>query len=58
MYKILVRKPQGKKQVWRPRIYEMDIGEVGCEDVDQIQVAGLGPVAGCCEHSDDYLCLL
>jgi phage baseplate assembly protein W len=37
-YKILARKPKGKRPLWRPRYgcdnIKMDVIETGCEDVD------------------------
>jgi hypothetical protein len=43
-YRVLVRKPEGKRPLWRPRRrwvdnIRMDIQEVGCEYVDWIGLA-------------------
>jgi len=43
-YKVLIRKPEGRKTLGRPsRIWEdnirMDLREIGCEGVDRIHLA-------------------
>jgi len=44
VYRILVGKPEGKRQVGRPRRrwennIKMDLQEVGCGDIDRIELA-------------------
>ena len=44
VYRILVEKPEGKRQLGRPRsrwedIINMDLQEVGCGGMDRIDVA-------------------
>jgi hypothetical protein len=54
---ILVRKPEGKRQLGRPRRrwednIRMDLAEIGWEGVDWMRLAQ-EPVAGCCEHGNE-----
>jgi hypothetical protein len=44
-YRLLVRKPDGKKRLGRPKCrwvdnIRIDLGEMGCDDVDWIGLAG------------------
>ena len=44
VYRVLVRKPEGKRQLWRPRRgwednIKMDFREVGCGGMDWIELA-------------------
>ena len=43
VYRVLVRKPEGKRPIGRPRCrwenIKMDLQEVGCEGMDWIDVA-------------------
>ena len=44
MYRVLVGKPEGKRQLWRRRRrrednIKMDLQEVGCGDMDWIELA-------------------
>jgi hypothetical protein len=55
LYKILIRKPEGKKPRGRPRQrrednFRMDLREIGFEG--RLDASGLryGPMAGFCEH--------
>jgi len=59
VYRILVRKSEGKRPLRRPRRRWEDnikivLQEVGCGDVDWIEVAhGKGQVAGTCECGNE-----
>jgi hypothetical protein len=59
LYKVLVRKPEGRRPLGRPRRrwedgISMDLREIGLEvcGLDST-VSGQGPVAGCCECGDE-----
>jgi hypothetical protein len=62
VYRVLVRKPEGKRPLGRPRhrwedgirIYLMEIGWGGGYGMDS-SGSGQGPVAGSCECSDEPL---
>jgi hypothetical protein len=59
-YKILVRKPEGKRQHRRPRQrweYNiiMDTGKIGWEGVDWMHLAQRGTMANSCEHENECL---
>jgi hypothetical protein len=54
VYRVLMRKPEGKRPLERPRRswedgIRMDLRETGWESVDWSQ----GPVAGSCEYGDE-----
>jgi hypothetical protein len=54
LYKVLVGKPEGKRPLGRPRHrwedgIRMDLGGCGLDST----TSGQGPVAGCCECSDE-----
>jgi hypothetical protein len=58
VYKVLVRKPEGKRPLGRPRRrwedgVRMDLREIGFGGVDWIRLAQDRPVAGCCECGDE-----
>jgi hypothetical protein len=58
VYKVLVRKPEGKRPLGRPRRrwedgIRMDIREIGWGCVLDSTGSGQGPVAGCCECGDE-----
>jgi hypothetical protein len=57
VYKVLVRKPEGKRPLGIPRRrwedgIRMDLREIGLDST----VSGQGPVAGCCECGDEPSC--
>jgi hypothetical protein len=57
-HKTLVRKPEGKRPVGKPRHrwennIRMNLGEIELESVDSIQLSGQGPMAGSCKHSNE-----
>jgi hypothetical protein len=57
-YRILVGKPEGKrplgtqKRRWVDDI-KIDLRETGCEGMDWIDLAPVGPVEGSCEHCNE-----
>jgi hypothetical protein len=61
VYKVLVGKPEGKRPLGRPRrrwedgvrmdFREIGLGECGLDSTG----SGQGPVAGCCEYSNEPL---
>jgi hypothetical protein len=59
VYKVLVGKPEGKRPLGRPRRrwedgIRMDLREIGLGGCGlDSTVSGQGPVAGCCECSDE-----
>jgi hypothetical protein len=59
MYKVLVRKPEGRRPVERPRLrwkdgIRMDLGEIGLGGCGLDPTgSGQGPVAVCCECGDE-----
>jgi hypothetical protein len=43
VYRVLVRKPEGKRLIWGPRRrwedhFKIDLQEVGCEDIDWVEL--------------------
>jgi hypothetical protein len=62
VYKVLVRKPEGKRLLGRPRRrwkdgIRMDLRGLAWECGLDSTVSGQGPVAGCCECGDEPLVL-
>jgi hypothetical protein len=58
LYKVLVRKPEGKRPLGRPRSrwedgIRMDLREIGWGCVDGINLAQDSTGGGCCEHGDE-----
>jgi hypothetical protein len=58
VYKLLVRKPEGKRPLGRPRRrwedgVRMDLRETGFGGVDWIRLAQDRPMTGCCECGDE-----
>jgi len=60
VYRVLVGKLEGKRQVGRPRCrwednIKMDLQEVGCGDIDWIYLnQDMGEVAGICECGNEH----
>jgi hypothetical protein len=58
-YRILLGKPEGKRQLGRPRHWwvdniKMDLKETGRNGMDWIDlVQELGPLEGSCEHDNE-----
>jgi hypothetical protein len=57
VYRVLVERPEGKRQLGRPRRrwdenIKMDLRETGMDGVNWIRLAQ-GPVAGFCEHGNE-----
>jgi hypothetical protein len=57
-YKVLVGKPEGKRQLGRPRRrwedgIRMDLKEIGLGGVNWIRLAQDRAVVGCCECGDE-----
>jgi hypothetical protein len=59
VYKVLVRKPEGKRPLTRPSLkwkcgIRMNLREIGWGSVEKVQlVPGYGPEAGSCECGDE-----
>ena len=58
VYRVLVRKPEGKRPLGRPRCrwvdnIKMDLLEVGCGGMDWIELAQEVQVAGICECGNE-----
>ena len=58
VYRVLVGKPEGKRPLGKPgRRWEdnikMDLQEVACGNMDWVDLAQIGQVAGACEYGNE-----